>query len=113
MPINLSKVKVPACFISTAEDHIAPWKTTYKGAKYLGGTVRFVLGGSGHVAGVVNPPAAKRYYYWTNEAMPATAEQWFEGAQRHEGSWWEDWQAWMERQNAGEKVPARVPGSAS
>jgi len=110
VPIDLSKVKVPACFISTAEDHIAPWKTTYKGAKYLGGTVRFVLGGSGHVAGIVNPPAAKRYYYLTNEAMPATPEQWFEGAERHEGSWWEDWQAWMERQNAGEKVPARVPG---
>ncbi len=110
VPIDLSKVKVPACFISTVEDHIAPWKTTYKGAKYLGGKVRFVLGGSGHVAGIVNPPAAKRYYYLTNEAMPATAEQWFEGAERHEGSWWEDWQAWMERQNAGDKVPARVPG---
>jgi polyhydroxyalkanoate synthase subunit PhaC len=110
VPIDLSKVKVPACFISTVEDHIAPWKATYKGAKYLGGTVRFVLGGSGHVAGIVNPPAAKRYYYWTNEAMPATPEQWFEGAEQHVGSWWGDWQAWMERQNAGEKVPARVPG---
>jgi polyhydroxyalkanoate synthase len=110
VPIDLSKVKVPACFISTVEDHIAPWKATYKGAKYLGGTVRFVLGGSGHVAGIVNPPAAKRYYYWTNEAMPATPEQWFDGAEQHVGSWWGDWQAWMERQNAGEKVPARVPG---
>jgi len=110
VPIDLSKVKVPACFISTVEDHIAPWKTTYKGAKYLGGTTRFVLGGSGHVAGIVNPPAAKRYSYWTNEAMPATPEQWLEGAQQHIGSWWEDWQSWMERQNAGEKVPARVPG---
>jgi len=110
VPIDLSKVKMPACFISTVEDHIAPWKTTYKGAKYLGGKVRFVLGGSGHIAGIVNPPAAKRYYYLTNEAMPTTPEQWLEGAERHEGSWWEDWQAWMERQNAGEKVPARVPG---
>jgi polyhydroxyalkanoate synthase len=96
MPIDLSKVKVPACFISTVEDHIAPWKTTYKGAKYLGGTVRFVLGGSGHVAGIVNPPAAKRYCYWTNETMPATPTEWFEGAEQHVGSWWDDWQAWMD-----------------
>ena len=70
VPIDLSKVKVPAYFISTVEDHIAPWKTTYKGASYLGGPVRFVLGGSGHVAGIVNPPAANKYHYWTNEAMP-------------------------------------------
>ena len=70
VPIDLSKVKVPAYFISTAEDHIAPWKTTYKGSQYLGGDVRFVLGGSGHIAGIVNPPAAKKYHYWTNEAQP-------------------------------------------
>ena len=70
VPIDLSKVKVPAYFISTAEDHIAPWKTTYKGSQYLGGDVRFVLGGSGHIAGIVNPPAAKKYHYWTNEARP-------------------------------------------
>ncbi len=110
VPIDLSRVKLPAYFISTVEDHIAPWKTTYKGAKLLGATARFVLGGSGHVAGIVNPPAANKYHYWTNEALPATPEQWFEGAEQHAGSWWDDWQAWMERQNAGAKVPARVPG---
>jgi polyhydroxyalkanoate synthase len=109
VPIDLSKVKIPAYFISTAEDHIAPWKTTYRGARYLGGKVRFVLGGSGHIAGIVNPPAAKKYQFWTNEAMPETAEQWFETATQKPGSWWEDWQAWMEQQNAGEKVPARQP----
>ncbi|MGD0073098.1 MAG: class I poly(R)-hydroxyalkanoic acid synthase [Candidatus Binataceae bacterium] len=110
VPLDLSKVKLPAYFISTAEDHIAPWKTTYKGATYLGGPVRFVLGGSGHVAGIVNPPTANKYHYWTNEALPPTAEQWFEGAQQHPGSWWNDWQAWIELQNGGEKVPTRVPG---
>jgi len=110
VPIDLAKVKVPAYFISTAEDHIAPWKTTYKGAKYLGGPVRFVLGGSGHIAGIVNPPAAKKYQYWTGEKNPATAEKWFEGATAHPGSWWEDWQKWMDARNAGEKVPARKPG---
>jgi len=110
VPIDLSKVKIPAYFISTVEDHIAPWKTTYTGSKYLGGEVRFVLGGSGHIAGIVNPPAAKKYHYWTNDARPDSPDDWFETAIQHPGSWWEDWQAWMNQQNAGEKVPARVPG---
>ena len=109
VPIDLSRVKVPSYFISTAEDHIAPWKTTYKGSRYLGGEVRFVLGGSGHIAGIVNPPSAKKYHYWTNEARPESAEDWFKTATQHPGSWWEDWQAWMDAQNAGEKVPARTP----
>ena len=98
VPIDLSKVKVPACFVSTVEDHIAPWKTTYKGANYLGGDVHFVLGGSGHIAGIVNPPAAKKYHYWTNEQNPPTAEEWFKSATQHPGSWWTDWQAWMDAQ---------------
>jgi len=110
VPIDLSKVTVPAYFISTAEDHIAPWKTTYKGSRYLGGEVRFVLGGSGHIAGIVNPPAAKKYQYWTNESNPASAEDWFATATQHPGSWWEDWQAWIAARNGGEKVPARDPG---
>ena len=109
VPIDLSKVTVPSYFISTAEDHIAPWKTTYKGSKYLGGDVRFVLGGSGHIAGIVNPPAAKKYHYWTNDARPNSAEDWFKTATQHPGSWWEDWQAWIDARNAGEKVPARTP----
>src|SRR3989440_4700193 len=119
VPIDLSKVKIPAYFISTVEDHIAPWKTTYKGARYLGavehGKVRFVLGGSGHIAGIVNPPASKKYHFWTNDTLPPTAEAWFAGATQQPGSWWEDWQAWMRRRNeetgAGPgMVPARVPG---
>jgi len=112
VPMDLSKVTVPAYFISTAEDHIAPWKTTYKGAKYLGGPVRFVLGGSGHIAGIVNPPVAKKYQYWTNEAFPGTADEWLSSATSHPGSWWEDWQRWMEAQNGGDKVPARIPANA-
>ena len=109
VPIDLQAVKVPAYFISTVEDHIAPWRSTYKGAKYLGGPVRFVLGGSGHIAGIVNPPAAKKYHYWLNDALPPTPEAWFASAKQIPGSWWEDWQAWIDRQNGGEKVPARVP----
>jgi polyhydroxyalkanoate synthase len=112
VPIDLSAVQIPSYFISTVEDHIAPWQTTYKGAKYLRGPVRFVLGGSGHIAGIVNPPAAKKYHYWVNDALPDTAEAWFAGAQQHPGSWWDDWQRWIDQQNAGEpKVPARVLGN--
>ena len=113
VPIDLSMVKLPAYFISTVEDHIAPWKTTYKGARYLGGPVRFVLGGSGHIAGIVNPPAAKKYHYWTNDQLPETPDEWFAGASQQPGSWWEDWQRWIDAQNADtEKVLARSPGKA-
>ncbi len=112
-PIDLSKVTLPSYFISTVEDHIAPWKTTYKGARYLRGPVRFVLGGSGHIAGIVNPPAAKKYHYWTNESMPDSADEWLATAEQRPGSWWEDWQKWIDGQNAGEaKVKARIPKNA-
>ncbi|MGD9871706.1 MAG: PHA/PHB synthase family protein, partial [Thauera sp.] len=96
-PIDLTKVKVPCYFISAIEDHIAPWKSTYMGARRFTAPVRFVLGGSGHIAGIVNPPAANKYGYWVNPAakLPQTAEAWFEGAQQNAGSWWTDWQAWV------------------
>jgi polyhydroxyalkanoate synthase len=115
VPIDISKVKVPAYFISTIEDHIAPWKSTYLGATRLGGPVRFVLGGSGHIAGIVNPPAANKYHFWTNGAkqLPETPEAWFEGATQHPGSWWTDWQNWIGGLNGGDSgdawVPARDP----
>ncbi|HYX65190.1 MAG TPA: class I poly(R)-hydroxyalkanoic acid synthase [Burkholderiales bacterium] len=112
VPIDLSKVKLPSYFISTVEDHIAPWKTTYKGSRYLGGPVRFVLGGSGHIAGIVNPPAAKKYHYWTNDANPPSADEWFATATKHPGSWWEDWQKWIDAQNGPDRVPARAPKDA-
>ncbi len=108
-PIDLSKVKTPCYFISTAEDHIAPWKGTYLGANALGGPVRFVLGGSGHIAGIVNPPSANKYGYWTNEGPHTESpEEWFAGAKQHEGSWWNDWQKWITKLD-GATVPARDP----
>ena len=112
LPIDLGKIKVPTYFISTIEDHIAPWKSTYSGARNFGGNVRFVLGGSGHIAGIVNPPAANKYGYWINTAakMPATADDFFAGAEQHPGSWWTDWQAWLMDQDSS-KVPARDPAS--
>ena len=110
VPVDIRKVKIPTYFISTAEDHIAPWKSVYKGARALSGPVRFVLGGSGHIAGIVNPPAANKYCYWINPELPEDSDAWLAAAARHEGSWWPDWQAWMESNNRGDKVVARVPG---
>ncbi len=107
--IDLSRVKTPSYFISTVEDHIAPWKSTYAGAKLFKGPVRFVLGGSGHIAGIVNPPAANKYWYWTNSSLSADADGWLEAAEKHAGSWWNNWRDWI-TQFSGEKVPARKPG---
>ena len=109
VPIDLSRADIPAYFISTVEDHIAPWKCTYLGARLLKGPVRFVLGGSGHIAGIVNPPAANKYWYWTNDHLPGSADEWLASASKHEGSWWNDWGNWLAG-FGGEKIPARVPG---
>jgi polyhydroxyalkanoate synthase len=109
VPIDLGATKTPTYFVSAIEDHIAPWSTTYAGTQILGGPSRFVLSGSGHIAGMINPPAANKYGYWTNEAIPDTPDAWFDGAKQHEGSWWTDWQAWV-RPRAGKEIAARVPG---
>ena len=111
-PIDLRKITIPSYFISTAEDHIAPWRSTYKGARLLSenSPVKFVLGGSGHIAGIINPPAAKKYGYWTNSELPESAEAWQKTAEWHTGSWWPDWQAWISALNGDDKVPARKPG---
>ncbi len=112
VPIDLGKIKLPSYFISTIEDHIAPWKSTYMGAQHLNGPVRFVLGGSGHIAGIVNPPSANKYGYWVNPAakLPETADAWFEGAQQHPGSWWTDWNAWITAQD-DERTAPRDPAA--
>ena len=109
VPIDLTKVKVPLYFASTLEDHIAPWKSTYAGAQLFKSKVRFVLGGSGHIAGIVNPPAANKYGYWTNDELAASPQEWLDAATQHPGSWWTDWEKWV-AVYAGDKVPARIPG---
>ena len=109
VPIDLSKSKVPTYFVSAIEDHIAPWKTTYAGTSILGGPSRFVLSGSGHIAGMINPPAAGKYGYWTNEKLAPAPDEWFAGAKQHEGSWWTDWQAWVGGRT-GREVAPRIPG---
>ncbi len=109
VPIDLAKVKIPLYFASTIEDHIAPWRSTYAGARLFPGKVHFVLGGSGHIAGIVNPPVANKYGYWTNGKLADSPQAWLDGATQHAGSWWTDWAQWIQA-HAGEKVPARVPG---
>jgi polyhydroxyalkanoate synthase subunit PhaC len=108
-PIDLSKVSVPTYFVSAIEDHIAPWKTTYAGTQIVGGKSRFVLSGSGHIAGMVNPPAANKYGFWTNEKLPPEPDDWFAGATQNEGSWWPNWRQWMQP-FLGREVPPRIPG---
>jgi polyhydroxyalkanoate synthase len=110
VPIDLRKIDVPVYFLSTREDHIAPWRSTYAGTQLVSGPVRFVLGASGHIAGVINPPSANKYGYWTSEALPADPETWLNGAAFHQGSWWSDWEKWIAGHGGG-KVPSRQPGS--
>ena len=110
VPIDLGKIATPCYFLSAKEDHIAPWASTYRGSLNFKGQVRFVLGGSGHIAGVINPPSSSKYGYWTNAKRPAKPETWLATARQHEGSWWPDWAAWLAKKS-GAKVPAREPGA--
>ena len=109
VPIDLRKIDVPLYFLSAREDHIAPWRSTYAGVNLVSGPRRFVLGASGHVAGVINPPSANKYGYWTSQSYTAAPESWLEGATYHEGSWWTDWGHWAAGHGGGQ-VPARQPG---
>ncbi len=107
--IDLTRIKTPSYVLATREDHIAPWKSTYAATQLYKGDVRFVLGASGHIAGVINPPSANKYGYWTGEATPPDPNAWLAAATQHEGSWWTDWAQWVSAYN-GKEVPARTPG---
>ncbi|MGZ8333799.1 MAG: PHA/PHB synthase family protein [Allosphingosinicella sp.] len=111
-PIDIHKVRTPAYVQAGREDHIAPPASVWKIIHYFQGPMRFVLAGSGHIAGVVNPPEAQKYQYWTNEGKPASLDDFIAGATEHKGSWWPDWAKWIDAQSE-KKVPAkgaRVPG---
>jgi polyhydroxyalkanoate synthase len=109
-PLDLHAIKIPVYNLATREDHIAPAKSVLYGSKFFGGPVRYVMAGSGHIAGVVNPPEKQKYYYWTG-AKPRSSnlDGWIAKATQHPGSWWPDWLDWLKAQDATE-VPARVPG---
>ncbi len=114
VPIDLRTVDVPTYMISCREDHIAPWKSTFAATQLFSGPTKFVLSGSGHIAGIVNPPAAKKYGYWTNDKSKGakkarSPDEWLAGATEHAGSWWTDWDSWLKPQS-GAEVPARAPG---
>ncbi|MGB7119528.1 MAG: class I poly(R)-hydroxyalkanoic acid synthase [Bradyrhizobium sp.] len=111
--LDLSKVKVPVYNLATREDHIAPADSVLYGSQFFGGPVKYVLSGSGHIAGVVNPPASGKYQYWTNDNIQdVTLADWLKAAQEHKGSWWPDWRQWLETIDS-EQVAAREAGAAA
>ena len=109
--LDLSKVKVPVYNLATREDHIAPADSVLYGSQFFGGPVKYVLSGSGHIAGVVNPPAGGKYQYWLNDNIKdMSLADWIKGAEEHKGSWWPNWREWLGAIDT-EEVPARKPGS--
>jgi len=106
--LDLSKVKAPILVQSSKDDHISPYGSVYRGAKLFGGPVTFVMAGSGHIAGVINHPDAKKYQHWINEKLPAKVDEWIAGAEEHPGSWWTYWAKWL-KPKSGKMIPARDP----
>ena len=107
--IDLRQVKTPCFILSTKEDHIAPWKSTYAATQLYSGPVKFVLAASGHIAGVVNPPGKSKYGHWRNDTLPPSPNDWLKGAKSYDGSWWPDWNEWVSQYSGGD-VAARKPG---
>jgi len=107
--LDPKKIKVPVYIQSSKDDHIAPYVSVYKTTGLLGGKIKFMMAGSGHIAGVINPPAAQKYQYWTNDELPEAVEDWIAGATEHPGSWWPDWDKWL-APKSGKKIPHRHPG---
>jgi len=109
VPIDLGTIETPSFLLSTREDHIAPWRSTYAATQIYRGPVTFVLAASGHIAGVVNPPGKSKYGHWRNEKNPPTPEVWLDTATQYPDSWWPAWEEWI-RRYGGDQVPARQPG---
>jgi polyhydroxyalkanoate synthase subunit PhaC len=107
--IDLSKVKIPIYNLAARDDHIAPLPSVFRLQDHFGGPVTLVVSGSGHIAGVVNPPAANKYQYWTNKVQAETLEDWMAGAVETPGSWWPHWLEWISGKS-GKQIKARIPG---
>ncbi len=110
VPLDMSKVTIPIYVQSSREDHIAPMRSVYRGARLFGGETTFTLAGSGHIAGVINAPVANKYQHWTNPDLPPTVDEWLAGATEHKGSWWPHWAAWL-GERSGAMVTARDPAT--
>jgi len=109
--VELGRLRMPTYILATREDHIVPWKAAYASTRLLEGRVRFVLGASGHIAGVVNPAAKNRRSYWTSELVTESPEPWLAGARETKGSWWNDWNGWLVQFAGGERpAPRRLGG---
>jgi len=111
VPIDLGSVRCPAFFFAAREDHIVPWRSAYRSLQLFGGERTFVLGASGHIAGVVNPPAQKRRSHWVGEALPGEPQAWLAAARERPGSWWPLWSGWLWRHAGGERAAPAAPGS--
>ena len=111
--VDLGKIKAPFYIYGSREDHIVPWMAAYRSVPLIKGKRRFVLGASGHIAGVINPPAQRKRSYWTNDKLPDDAQAWFDGATEHAGSWWPDWAAWLKSHAGGQVAAPRTYGSRS
>ena len=109
-PCRSRDINIPVYNLAAREDHIAPARSVFLGSQYFGGDVEFVMAGSGHIAGVVNPPASGKYQYWTDGPPVGEFSDWLAKAQEQPGSWWPHWQHWIERRAAA-KVAARQPGA--
>mgnify|MGYP001806169075 FL=1 len=109
--LDLNAIETPIMIVALKDDHVSAWKNTYAGRHFFGGPTRFLLGGSGHNAGMINPPAANKHGYWTNDDAPADADAWLAGAGQKPGSWWPEWQGWLDAAAADDKVKARKVGS--
>jgi polyhydroxyalkanoate synthase len=107
VPVDLSMISVPFYLLASRADHIVPWKTAFRSKDLVGGEARFVLAASGHVAGVINPPARNKRSHWLNDDLESDPQGWFDGAEEKPGSWWPDWNAWMRRHSNG-TIPAPI-----
>ena len=112
VPVDLSKIAVPTYLLASREDHIVPWKSAFRSKDLLSGDARFVLAASGHIAGVINPPARNKRSHWLNDDLESDPQDWFEAAQERPGSWWPDWEAWMKRHSTGVVPAPAQPGNA-
>ena len=114
VPIDLCRIDIPTYIVAAREDHIAPWRSCFAACGLYRGQKRFVLGASGHIAGIINPPDAGKYGYWTGPVLESQdADAWLAAAEHHDGSWWRDWHTWQCRRAGGRKVPARIPGAGA
>ena len=111
VPVDLSKITVPVYLLASREDHIVPWKSAFRSKDLIGGEARFVLAASGHVAGVINPPARNKRSHWLNDDLQSDPQSWYDAAQEQPGSWWPDWDAWMKRHSSGSVPAPTQPGN--